>query len=257
MSDGQVCYDVGVSSLPLLGIVVALSGSPVTPSASQRALDDAVHLFQSFEDAKAAVALRELLRRSPPQAIAAKAHIYLGMIALNASDEPGAKAEFEKAVATSVLVDMPPGQSPKAQILFAEARRSVAAAPLPAPSQGAPPAAEGTPPAALTVAETPAPSHVPAYVVGGIGIAALAAGGIFGYLQQQAQSSAVNDPGAAAARNAGQPYAQDGITADVLFGVGGVALVTAIVLFFTEGSSKAPAVAVSAGPGGFAISGAF
>jgi hypothetical protein len=73
----------------------------------------------------------------------------------------------------------------------------------------------------------------------------------------QAGNSARNDGTLAASLNDGQPYAQDGIVADVLFGVGGAALITSIILFVTEGSAKAPPVAVSAGPGGFAVSGAF
>ncbi len=243
-------------------LLVVLTGGPTAapaPRASPQAvLQDAVTLFQNFEDQQAAVALRALLRRSPPKSVAARAHIYLALIALNASDADAAQAEFEKAVRTDVLIDLPAGQSPKAQILFAEARRQVAAAPLPTPEE-APVRGRGTevPAAAVAAPEEVASSHVPAYVVGGIGVAALAVGGVFGFLQQQAGNNARSDATLAASLNDGQPYAQDGIVADVLFGVGGAALVTAIILYATEGSTKAPPVAVSAGPGGFAVVGAF
>jgi hypothetical protein len=240
---------------PFLPLVVALSGAPMVTQSAQSSLDRAVRLLQDFEDEKAAEVLRALLTRSPPAMVAAKAHVYLGIIALDATTAEGAKAEFEKAVRTDVLVDLPLGQSPKVQILFAEARRAVAAGPVASTSMAAPPV--GPLPAAQVTATAESPSHLPAYVVGGIGVAALAVGGIFGFLQQQAASNARSDGILAAALNDGQPYAQDGIAADVLFGVGGVALVTAIILFVTEGSSQTPAVAATAGPKGFALSGAF
>ena len=242
-------------------LLVALSGNPATVARPppELALGEAVKLFQDFEDQRAAAVLQALLKRSPPKSVAARAHIYLGLIALNAADADGAQAEFEKAVRTDVLIDLPPGQSPKAQILFAEARREVAAGPVGLSTAGAAPRPEEGVAAMSPVAATeePSPSHAPAYVVGAIGVAALAAGGIFGFLQMQSGSSARNDATLAASLNDGQPYAQDGIVADVLFGVGGAALITAIILFATEGAPKTPAVAFSAGPGGVALSGAF
>jgi hypothetical protein len=97
-------------------------------------------------------------------------------------------------------------------------------------------------------------------VVGSIGVAALAAGGVFGYLQQQSKNNVVADTSGASALKDAQPYAQDGVVADVLYGAGGVALVTAVILFFTERPNKtaaAPVVTLSVGPGGLALSGAF
>jgi hypothetical protein len=248
---------------PVLYLLLALSSNPSAGQTArpspQAALEAAVQLFQNFEDQKSEAALRALLRRSPPKSVAARAHIYLALIALNATEPEVAQTEFEKAVRTDVLIDLPPGQSPKAQILFAEARREVASGPMPAAadSPSIQTATPREPAAAAAVAAQGSPSHLPAYVVGGIGVAALAAGGIFGWLQLEAGNSARNDPTLAAALSDGQPYAQDGLVADVLFGVGGAALITAIVLFATEGTANAPAVAFSAGPRGLALSGAF
>ncbi len=252
--------------LPLVRILIAVSAPPLSGPAATAALDHAVRQFETFDDVKAATELHALLMRSPPASVAAKAHIYLGLIALNQTDSESAKAEFMNAVAADVVVDLPIGQSPKAEILFAEARRAIASGPLAkgAPStaflheagDGAAPAAAPVP-AAAEATLAPAPSRVPAYVVGGIGVAALVAGGIFGFLQQQAKSSVGSDLSLSAAQSDAQPYAQDGIAADVLFGVGGAALVTAVILFFTEGSSSSTAVAVGAGPNGVALSGRF
>ena len=76
--------------IPLLYVVVALSGSPgaaaARPATAQRALDAAVRLFESFDDENAATALRALLSHAPPGQIAAKAHVYLGLIAFNRFD---------------------------------------------------------------------------------------------------------------------------------------------------------------------------
>ena len=242
-----------VGSLLLLA---AVSGAPAgaAPRSPQDELVSAVKLLENFEDERAAASFKALLRRSPPKSVATLAHLYLALIALNATDIERAQGEFESAVRTDVLVELPPGQSPKAQVLLAEARRHLAAGPPPGSTS---PAA----PAAVAATTETAPSHLPAYVVGGVGVAALAVGGVFGFLQQQAGNAQHNDPQLAASLNDGQAYAQDGLAADVLFGVGGAALVTAIILFVTEGSAKDPArppeVTLSAGPRGFALSGAF
>ncbi len=254
-----------VPFVALVQLLVALSGNPSSAAAArpsvQAALQDAIRRFESFDDKGAAAELRALLRRSPPAAVAAKAHIYLGLIALNATDLENAKAEFEKAVRTDVLLDLPPGLSPKAQILFAEARRGLASGTFGAPPGGlkVSPQAQQTEPGAFasTTSEQASPSRLPAYLVGGSGVLVLAAGGLFAFLQQQVKSSVISDTTGADALRDGQPYAQDGIAADVLFGVGGAALVTAIILYATEGSARAPEVAISAGPRGFALSGAF
>jgi hypothetical protein len=228
-----------------------------------------VKLFQSFQDDQAATAFRALLGRSPPASIAAKAHLYLGLIALNAFDSTSAKAEFVKAVATEVLVDLPPGQSPKAQILFAEARRDVASGPSvpsafsPTPF-GAPPAA----PAGAVTAE-PAPSHgngatVAAWVMGGIGLAALGTAVGFGVAQNSAESglpggsNPVKDAGQAT--SLGQSIARDGLIADVLYGVGGAAAVASLILFLVPSGSSGDAspsasLSVSVGPAAVQVGG--
>jgi hypothetical protein len=56
---------------------------------------------------------------------------------------------MQKAVSTDVMVDLPTGQSPKAQVLFAQARRELATAPTPPPA---------TPPTAAPARVAPPPT---------------------------------------------------------------------------------------------------
>src|ERR1700677_4948112 len=63
----------------LLG--VAIAGAARADQAP--AVTHAIALYQSFEDAKAARAFRAILAAAPSRAVAAKAHLYLGLIAVN------------------------------------------------------------------------------------------------------------------------------------------------------------------------------
>jgi len=230
----------------------------------------AVGLFESFQDAQATALLRDVLYRAPGSPVAAKAHVYLGLIALNATDAERAKTEFQKAIATDVLVDLPPAQSPKAQVLFAQARRDLAAAPIAAPGAPPMPPQSAAPPAAApavlavappAVSSRPeaGPSHAAAWATGGAGLGALAVGGLFGYLQLSAANAEKSDGDLTSALHDGQPYAQDGIVADVLYATGGAAIVAAIVLYFVERPSARSRKDASVGvaPGGLSLSGHF
>ena len=262
----------------MLQVVVALSATPPAVAARptpQAAFTAAVKLFQSFEDDKAAAAFRKILAHSPPASIAAKAHLYLGLIALNSFDSTTAKAEFVKAVATEVLVDLPPGQSPKAQILFAEARRDVASAPAvpstfgpstfsPSPFAG-PPAEAGSSATVETTASHGKGTTVAAWVTGVIGVAALGTGIGFGVAQNNAKnqlpvsgSDPVTDAGQAT--SLAQAIPRDGLIADVLFGVGGAALVASLVLFLVPSGGSVDAnstasLSVSVGPAAVQVGG--
>ncbi len=91
-----------------------------------RTLQRAIALFQSFEDEKAARLLREVLARSPSGALAAKAHTYLGLIALNAIDPDLARLEFRLAIQANPAAELPLDASPKAHLAFDQARNALA-----------------------------------------------------------------------------------------------------------------------------------
>jgi hypothetical protein len=180
-------------NLPTL-LVATLLAIPSVASARETPREElarAIQLFENFQDDAAAFALHDLLHHAAPAAIAAKAHIYLALILLNSADAAGAKAEMQKAVSIDVMADLPLGQSPKAQVLFAQARReltTVGAAPPGSAPVGPPTAVspeqgmegmlpvEGAPAAAVTAApasEAPR-SHALRWTFMGVGIAAAA-----------------------------------------------------------------------------------
>jgi hypothetical protein len=264
----------------LVATVLAAASVASAKETPREELARAIQLFENFQDDAAAFALHDLLHHAPSAAVAAKAHIYLALILLNSADADGAKLEMQRAVSTDVMVDLPLGQSPKAQVLFAQARRELTTVGAPSPG-GAPLAApgptasehgmEGMLPADGAPAVTkeaaappePAPSHLPAYLVGVGSLVAFGVGGLFGYLQQQALTNA-KDPSQAPTVTALQNYAQsqypqDGLIADILFGAGAAAGITAIILFATETPrhGQAASVSVSAGPQGLSLQGAF
>jgi hypothetical protein len=113
--------------VPLLLVsgVLAHSVAASARETPREELARAIQLFENFQDDAAAFALHDLLHHAPSAEVAAKAHIYLALILLNAADAAAAKVEMQKAVSTDVMVDLPLGQSPKAQVLFAQARREL------------------------------------------------------------------------------------------------------------------------------------
>ncbi|HUB05838.1 MAG TPA: hypothetical protein VMB50_02495 [Myxococcales bacterium] len=168
-------------------------------AAERPTLARAIALYENFEDAKATRLLHELLRHAPPRDVAGKAHLYLGLIAINRLDTDTALAEFKAALLIQPTLDLIRGASPKARLAFDEARRSLdrqlqteAAAPAAAP----PPAPQGL---IDVTAETPPPappprvghSHALAITLGAIGLVA-AGVGTYGGIDLLTYNSAVN-----------------------------------------------------------------
>ncbi len=216
-SPAEGCYDAPVGFLPIVQLLVALAGGPAggapARSTPQAALQAAVRLFEGFKDDQAAAALRTLLARSPPASVAAKAHVYLGLIALNAGDADSAKSEFAAALRADVLVDLPPGQSPKARLAFGQVRSALVAQgeasatptkpPEAADSTALIPAfdtapAAATAPAAGVEQAAPSGSHVAAYVLGAATLV-LAGVAIYGGVEVHNITSTVNTANSAGA----------------------------------------------------------
>jgi hypothetical protein len=88
-----------------------------------------------------------------------------------------------------------------------------------------------------------APNHTPAYIVWGVGGAAVVAGAVFGYMAMKDKSDLDKD----CQGNICNPKVQDkldsasqaGTISTILFAAGGGGLALGTVLFFTSGSSKA------------------
>jgi hypothetical protein len=170
-------YDLEVI-VPVLQLLLLLAGNPtgVAPAvvSTQRACDDAVQLFEDFEDEAAALKLRTLLLRLPPGEIAAKAHLYLGLIAFNDMKPDLAKAEFRRALEANPAIDLPRQASPKTRLAFAAARRALevelearprALQKAAGPVVPRPAAATTAVPVLVIEPEPTSPSHTIAYVL--------------------------------------------------------------------------------------------
>ncbi|HUB10077.1 MAG TPA: hypothetical protein VMB50_23945 [Myxococcales bacterium] len=258
--------------LPALGLLLA--APPTGPNAFREAeLAQAVQAIDSFQDGRAEALLKDVLKRKPAPLQAARAHVYLGLIALNELDTETAKARFRQAILDSVVVELPPSAPPKARLLFREVRDELMQSPEGA-ALGQPPPAQGqlvvaqAPAVPIPFAETgePAPRHssrLAAWITGAVAVAALGTGVGFAV----AESSARNQAEAGASGGVtdanqetglGATSTRDALVADVLFGVGAAAGVATVVLFLVpSGGSSAATVSLSATPGGFALRGGF
>jgi len=233
----------------------APSTSGVRSDHSADELQAALRAFEAFDSASARRQLTSLLQHGPSARIAATAHVYLGLIALNDLDQAGAEREFQAALRADVLVELPHNQSPKAELLFSRARQEMltqtpapnepsaaAVAPSPASPPEAGPAAvpavkePWTEPAASAPPRTP--SRAPAYVVAAAALASLGVGIIYGALQQSALSAGKAAPKGADAQADASTWSTDGTVADVCFGVAALAAGTSVWLFIAESPSS-------------------
>jgi hypothetical protein len=177
-----------VTLAPLLQVVVALSGA-APQSSAQAALDDAVQFFESFEDERAAMKFRALLARAPPGEIAAKVHLYLGIIAFDDMKPDVARTEFRRALEANPAVELPPKTSPKTRLAFGGVRHALELEMDPGTRGSKPaaaPAAAISAPVLVIEAEPPSHSHTAAYILGGAtlvltGLAIYGGGQVIGY----------------------------------------------------------------------------
>jgi len=122
-------------------------------------------------------------------------------------------------------------------------------------------------PPAIALGEAPAPTSAPAmrtwaWVTGGVGVAGLAAGSVFGLLaiaknndsNATCNASNVCDQPGKASRDSARTF---GDVSTVAFAGGAAALATAVVLFVAAPSSKASAVRVVPQIGGATLTGEF
>lgn len=246
----------------MLALLLSLT-TLAAANAPRPSLAHAKALLGNFDDDAAAAELRQLLATHPPAPVAAQAHLYLGLVAINQLRTDGAVKEFEEAIRRDLGIDLPPVVPPLAHRAFERARdvvlREVARQPA------APPIIVEAPAAPPLAVEKPAPrvrSRLPAWVLFGVGGGALAAGVVFGVLDSSAVSQGRNGGTGGLSVNqiaSLQSQAQtDAVVADVCFGAAAAAAVVGTVLFFTAGSGHAQIAALPL-PGGAAaaVSGSF
>ena len=176
------------------------------PGASKGVVDlaaaplyEAIVAFENFKDDHASELLRDLISRHPAGAVEAKAHLYLGLIALNAAHPDDARGEFKLALRADPILELPSVASPKAEVIFGEAKvarkQEVAqalASPLPTSPAVTPAAAALQTSEAAPVA---AKSHAWTWVLVSIGVAAVATG-IYGAVDLANYKSMAGAPAA-------------------------------------------------------------
>ncbi|HUB05911.1 MAG TPA: hypothetical protein VMB50_02870 [Myxococcales bacterium] len=198
----------------------------LTLLAAAPSLDHALARYHDLDEVGAERELHDLLETHPPARTAAIAHVYLGILAMEVEfDSTRAEAEFRRAVALEPTVDIPLTAAPKERMIFLRAQR----AEIDAETRG--PVAQ-LPAAAVTEAP-PRRSHAAAWALGGSGAGAAIAGTVLGVL------AAGSDGTTTAARAHDVSYGSyvtgqyEGLSADILWSVGGALVVAAIVVAFT------------------------
>jgi hypothetical protein len=241
----------GQRGLTLLLAWGVLSAPAAAFAATRPSLAEAIELFKHLEDQRAAKMLTQFLTDQHSTSDAALAHVYLGLIRLNALDDRGCQEEFNTALTLDPALELPPKTSPKARPIFAEAQK---AHPAPAPK----PQLDVAPPPLVMVEDSKiakaAPSRIPAYATGIGAVVVAGVGIVLGVLSNSDYTSAVAATDLGQSNSFASRSGTEGLSADVCFTVAGVTAAAAVVLYLLErGGGSAPAP-VTATPGGVGVS---
>jgi hypothetical protein len=166
----------------------SLTGGVTAPTAAQEAkLAAAVRALNDLNDEDAHALLKQLLAMSPPDLLAARAYIYLGVLDFNALDAVRGREELRHALELDPTIDVPPLTSPKIALAFGEIRQQM----IKKMARAAPADAVEAPPAVAGQDERSLGSRVWPWVF--VGTAALAAGvSTWGWIQVSSFESLKN-----------------------------------------------------------------
>jgi hypothetical protein len=237
----------GVRALAL-GLTLAASSGISERAQAQSKLSHAIELFDRGEDARARRELQKLAGKKLSTADAARVHIYLGLLRLNALDTDGTRAEFAKAVSIDPTIELPVDASPKAALVFKQARADAdrsaapqspaAPAPEPVPAAAPAPAPEQIPTPVVVVDQSSAPatssSHLASLVVGGVGLASAIAGGVCLGLSASTLSSARSATDVGVSQSDVKSSANQQYLGEWFLGAGGGVVGAAVVVFIIE-----------------------
>jgi hypothetical protein len=224
----------------MVGVLVGLliAAAPATTSAKQ--LRHAIELMDRLDFDQANAALHKLLDGNPSPSEAAKAHLYLGVIAFNTLQIDLARSEFRMALAMNPAIELPFDSSPKARTVFAQVQRDINRESAEAPVPLAPRAEPVLAAAPLLMVSEPPPSPkmrhpIPATFWIGVGVAAAAtgAGVALGVLSQSALSNAQSAPDLGSSLNYQNQVTTERIAANICFGGAIVVAAVATVLLLT------------------------
>ncbi len=205
-------------------------------------MDKAVSAYEDFEYENALRLLRKAAGHpGSSEEEQARILLYQGLVHFTLGDQKLAEREFGQALKKDFSVYPPQDTSPKIISVFEAIKKTI---PPPMPPEPPPDRAEPPPPVTFPAPTPPPPGkkgRVWTWVAAGIGGAALIGGGVFGGLAAQAKGEFDDEEWAGPAADLGDTVDSRAMTANILFGVGGAALVAAVVLFFVEDSGSAPA----------------
>ncbi len=225
---------------------------PAASRAENPQLQKGVAAYEAFEFQEA---LRLLEKALTTEGISAeekaRAHLYLGLTRFTLGDRPGAEREFAEAIKAHYDCLPPPDTAPKIVAVFEAVKKTIP--PPKKPDDRVTPPGPGPGPGPTPPVQ-PARGRLWTWIAAGAGGAALIAGGTFGYLASQAKTDFDKEVWADKAQSLKDTAESRALAANILFGVGGGLLATAVVLFFVEGEgapATRSAVEVSAGPAGF------
>ena len=234
----------GARVLLMLSLACSVRQARASPQDDAR-LRQAVQLFNQFNDEEASAALRELLRHAPRAPVAAKAHLYLGLIAFNELDMDAAHRELQQAILLYPAIELPANSSPKARIEFGEIQRRLAtsgqgnASVLVLPATQPRAASPAAPEAAVSEENPGHPLPASFWWVGGSAVVAGAAGTILGVVSSS--TLAADKPTTAGGYTLNpisygqwQAGQNEALAADILWGVGGALLVSAVIVALSK-----------------------
>jgi tetratricopeptide (TPR) repeat protein len=213
-------------------LVVVLCSLHTLPASARTGphFDEGQAQLRRFEYPEAIRSFQDALEW-PGNTLAERAtiHVYVGIAQCNTGNYDAAEASFKKALALDAKAALPPHTSPKIAALFERVRSESRAAAPPTPPPVAPV------PQSQPADGEPRSSGVnwPAWLVLGVGAAALGTGVAMAVMWRSEKSSAEDKSIAfdEAQRHADAASTR-GIVSGVMFGVAGAAAVTSGLLFY-------------------------
>jgi hypothetical protein len=230
----------------LSALLIALAALSQPPAS----LDRGVELYREMKPKEARAVLKELLGRHPRTAEAAKAHLYLGLIAFVSDDDidiDGARLEFRQSLSLDPTLELPLGVSPKIRVVFEQIRGqlvgSLDARPPTSVLVLAPAPAAATAEASAS-ASPRGPAPVSVWVLLGLGAAAGVTGLVFGVISNGPAAQAQTTASASTAQSLQNQTTTDRIVADSCFGAAIIGSTAALFAYLFRG----PAAAAPAAP---------
>jgi len=223
-------------------LLLCVLAFPTAARAENPTLREGIEAYENFEYEQALKILQKALDHpDSSKKETARVHLYLGLVRFTLGDRRGAHQDFEKAIKTFYEIKLPPDISPKIVTEFEKVKQTI-----PAPEKDDP---VPLPPGGGIVKPAPRPrKRVWTWVAVGIGGAAIVGGGTCAYLASKAKSDFDKELYADKAADLKDQVDTYSLTTNILFGVGAAALVTGLVLFFTEDSSTDEDSRVGSGP---------